>query len=155
MKVKILWFCGICIFLALSGCSLISETGKIPENKAAANSEKIHTSVFKGAKKVDVTDLRDANGNIDLVVQTANAPGIAAQDVFSQTYDFLQQSDIQGAKTVTVGIVRNGSRIVQLTIHPNLFVAGENHIQSVLQASDIERMSLEVETYADTVNWWE
>lgn len=117
---------------------------------------KIDTSVFVYAESVDVTDARDITQHINVVVHmsTEPTPGLATQHVFSQAYDFLQQEDIQGAKTVTIGVMQGDLRISQITIDVSKFTAGDNIIKSVLDASNIDKMIDEVKEYGKVMNLW-
>lgn len=116
----------------------------------------INTSVFVYATKVDVTDSRDITEHIDLVVHMKDSvkPGLATQHVFSQAYDFLQQDDIKGAKTVTIGIMTGDQRVAQITVDAAKFKAEEHLIKSVLSASTIDKMYPEVEEYGQVMELW-
>lgn len=116
----------------------------------------INTSVFVYATKVDVTDSRDITEHIDVVVHMKDTvkPGLATQHVFTQSYDFLQQDDIKGAKTVTIGVMSGDHRVSQFTVDASKFKAEEHLIKSVLSASTIDKMYPEVEEYGKVMELW-
>ncbi|WP_339267704.1 hypothetical protein MKY48_27410 [Paenibacillus sp. FSL W8-0187] len=116
----------------------------------------IDTSVFAYAMKVDVTDSRDITEHIDLVVHMKDSvkPGLATQHVFTQAYDFLQQDDIKGAKTVTIGIMSGDHRVTQITVDAPKFKPEEHLIKSVLGASTIDKMYPEVKEYGQVMELW-
>ncbi|AKM19787.1 hypothetical protein GARCT_02536 [Geobacillus sp. 12AMOR1] len=131
------------------------ETSSKPkETKATEN--KIDTSVFEYAKKVNVTDSRETTKHIDVVVHmsTEPTPGLATRHVFSQTYDFLQQDDVKGAETITIGVMQGEKRIAQITVDIKKFQPGEQVIDSVLKASTIDKMSPEVKEFGKTTGLW-
>jgi hypothetical protein len=117
---------------------------------------KLDTSVFVYAKSVDVTDGREAMKHLDLVVNMdkSTAPGLATRHVLTQTYDFLQQSDISGADTITIGVMSGDLRVSQITVDVAKFKAGDNIIGSVLIASKIDKMTPEVKEFGKTMNLW-
>lgn len=118
--------------------------------------QKIDTSVFVYAKSVDVTDARDITQHIDIVIHMGKepTPGLATQHVFTQAYDFLQQEDIKGAKTVTIGVMQGDFRIAQITVNLEKFKAGEHLVDSVLQASKIDKMNDDVKEYGEIMDLW-
>ena len=131
------------------------ETSTEPkETKATEN--KIDTSVFEYAKKVDVTDSREITKHISVVVHmsTEPTPGLATRHVFSQAYDFLQQDDVKGADTITIGVMQGKKRIAQITVDTKKFQPGEQIIESVLKASTIDKMSPEVKEFGKTTDLW-
>lgn len=117
---------------------------------------KVDTTVFVYAESVDVTDARDITQHIDIVVHMSNelTPGLATQHVFTQAYDFLQQKDIQGTKTVTIGVMQGDLRISQITIDVSKFKAGEHLVKSVLDASTIDKMNDDVKEFGKVMNLW-
>ncbi|MBM7565758.1 hypothetical protein [Paenibacillus sacheonensis] len=124
-------------------------------NKETADS-KIDTSVFAYAESVDVNDARDINKHINLVVHMSDElkQGLATEHVIIQTYDFLQQSDIQGADTITIGVMVGAFRVSQITVDTKKFDAGENFIDSVLAASKIDKMTDDVKEYGKVMERW-
>lgn len=98
--------------------------------------------------KVDVTDSRDITEHIDLVVHMKNSvkPGLATQHVFTQAYDFLQQDDIKGAKTVTIGIMSGDHRVTQITVDAPKFKPEEHLIKSVLVHLRLTRCILKLKS---------
>lgn len=117
---------------------------------------KINTSVFAYAKSVNVTDARDITKHIDLIVNMSEEPtqGLVTQHVFTQSYDFLQQEDIKGAETVTIGVMHGKIRVAQITVDIKKFVAGDHFVKSVLEASKIDKMNDEVKKYGKTMELW-
>jgi hypothetical protein len=169
--------CGLLIIFTFAGCSAqkdaaVKETKpkKVeaevvkpqeeqpaqPEQAAEPAQPSIDTSVFQYAKSVDVDDSRDIMQHINLVVNMSEdiTAALATTHVFTQTYDFLQQKDIAGANTVTIGIMKGDIRVAQITVDVKKFKAGENYIQSVLQASKIDKMSSEVKEYGKSAGYW-
>jgi hypothetical protein len=161
----------------LAGCSKDSGQDKVKDEKpkveqtetesseeaveeTAAESEalSIDTSVFAYAENVEVTDARDNTKHINLVVQMSEETktGMAAQHVLNQAYDFLQQEDIDGAETITIGVMQADTRILQLTINVKEFVPidSESMAKCVLKASTIDKMTTEVEEYGKTMELW-
>ncbi|MED1851867.1 hypothetical protein P4V33_09415 [Brevibacillus borstelensis] len=144
-----------------------SQVSSQPQNHVEAKPEeskpttapeepKIDTSVFAYADSVDVTDARDITQHIDLAVHMGEGPtpAMATQHVITQAYDFLQQKDIKGANTVTIGIMQQDIRIFQITVDLKKFKPGENFIKSVLSASKIEKMSDSVKEYGRATGFW-
>jgi ABC-type enterochelin transport system substrate-binding protein len=132
-----------------------SQTSEAQATTASEESG-IDTSVFVYAEKVVVTDARDITDHIDLVVHMSEkpTPGLATQHVLTQTYDFLQQKDIQGAKTITIGVMQGDLRISQFTIDVAKFKPTDHLIKSVLAASTIDKMNDEVKEFGKTMELW-
>lgn len=91
--------------------NMVSENGEgegtqETTQNSASTEQVIDTSVFVYAEKVDVTDAREITNHVDVVVHMSEnlKKGLAVQHVFGQTYEFLQQEDIKGAETVTIGV---------------------------------------------------
>lgn len=131
-------------------------TPEVPVEEVADIKPEINTSVFVYAEKVDVTDARDITEHINLAVFMSDklTTGLATQHVISQAYDFLQQDDIKGAKTVTIGVMSGKFRVAQFTVDMNKFKAGEHLINSVLDASEIDKMYPEVQEYGKVMELW-
>jgi hypothetical protein len=141
---------------------------KETESKVASNNDlnkdkesnkyKIDTSVYSYAKKVDVTDAIELNNHVTVFVHMHEdtKPGLATQHVINQTYDFLQQKDIEGAKTVTVAVKQGDIKIAQFTVNKEKFTPIDDKPMSecVLKASKIEFMTDEVKEYGTIMNTW-
>jgi hypothetical protein len=131
---------------------------EVVEEEVVEEKPTIDTSVFAYAESVDVTDARDITKHINLVVNmsTDPKPGLAVQHVVSQAYRFLQQEDITGADTVTIGIMQDGIRIAQITTEVSKFVPipDKSMIKCVLEASTIDKMNPEVEEYGKVMELW-
>ncbi|MGG2988749.1 hypothetical protein ABEO46_06455 [Geobacillus stearothermophilus] len=126
------------------------------EEPAKKEESKIDNSVFKYAEKVDITDARDITKHIDVVVHMSKelTPGLATRHVFAQTYDFLQQDDIKGADTITIGVIQGEIRVAQITVDVKKFQPGDQIIQSVLKAATIDKMRPEVKEFGKVTNLW-
>lgn len=127
------------------------------EESAIENNESlIDTSAFVYATKVDLTDSRDITEHINVVVHMEDSvkPGLATQLVFTQTYNFLQQKDIEGAKTITIGVMSGELRVAQITVDVPKFKPEEQLIKSVLDASKIDKMNPEVKNYGQALELW-
>jgi hypothetical protein len=116
---------------------------------------KINTSIFQYAKKVEVTDSRETTGHVNVVVHMSEeltAP-LAVQHVLTQTYDFLQQEDLKGAKTVTVGIMQGDQRPYQFNIDTTKFVTDDSipMAKLVLDASVVEKTTPEIDEYIQEI----
>lgn len=141
--------------------SNVSEKETVAEEKPAEDTEKkestIDTSVFVYAEKVDVTDAIDINDHVTVFVHMSKNlnPGMAAQHVLNQSYDFLQQDDIKGAKTVTIAVSQSDIKVFQFTVEKNKFAPKDNEPMSnvVLKTSKIDHMSNEVKEFAETMEW--
>ncbi|AJS59991.1 hypothetical protein [Paenibacillus sp. IHBB 10380] len=132
-------------------------TPEVPvEEEVADIKPEINTSVFVYAEKVEVTDSRDITENIDLVVFVNEnmAVGTATQRIIIQTYDFLQQGDIKGAKNVTIGLMSGEFRVFQFTVDVTKFKAGDNFIHSVLDASKIDKVRPDVDEFGKAADFW-
>lgn len=113
--------------------------------------KEIDTSVYQYASKVDVTDAREINDHITLMIDMkTDNHGMAFQHVLNQTYDFLQQPEITDAKTISVNIRVDGKKIAMFTAHPGKLKTNdeESMAQLVLDASVVEMVLPTVEDYA-------
>jgi hypothetical protein len=132
-----------------------TDTTPVDEEEKVAS---IDTSVFAYAESVDVTDARDITKHIDLVVNmsTEPTPGLAVQHVVSQTYRFLQQEDIIGADTITIGVMQDGTRTAQYTVEVSKFipVPDKSMVKCVLEASTIDKMNDEVKEFGAVMEMW-
>ena len=128
------------------------------ETPAEETKNEIDTSVFEYAESVEVTDAIDVNQHVTVFVKMSDKtkPGLATQHVFNQTYNFLQQPDLAGAKTVTVAVKQGELKIAQITVNTELFVPNDKVPMSevVLQASEVDSMSPEVKEYGTTMDTW-
>lgn len=162
MKSKLL-FVVLVFGLLLTGCSETKETTKKeePKTEAVDKTEKeetsIKTDVFVYAKKVDITDARDITQHVTATVFMSDelTPALATQHVLNQSYDFLQQEDLKGAKTVTIGVMKGDKRVFQYTVETAKFVPNDSEPMAnvVLKASKVEKISPEVEEYAKVAGW--
>jgi len=130
--------------------------GTTQEQEQKKDEPKIDTSKFIYAESVEVTDAREISKHLNLVVRMSEdvGAGSAVQSVLIQTYDFLQQQDIKGAETVTIGIMQGDLRVYQFTTNLKKFKAGENLITSVLQASTVDKTSDEIEEFGKSTGLW-
>ncbi|EDL65011.1 hypothetical protein BSG1_14859 [Bacillus sp. SG-1] len=132
---------------------------EVSEEESTEESEEssIDTSVFVYATNVDITDARDITKHITATVYMNDElkGGLAAQHVLSQTYDFLQQEDIKGAETLTVGVMVKDKRVLQYTVDLAKFVPNDSEPMTdvVLAASEVEKISPEVEEFANAFEW--
>ncbi|MCM3758683.1 hypothetical protein M3197_14555 [Sporosarcina aquimarina] len=127
-----------------------------PTEEVVSDKE-INTSIYEYASKVDVTDARELNDHITLMIDMkTDNENLAFQHVLYQTYDFLQQKDIEGAKTIGVNVRVAGKKIVMFTVYPEKFVPNNKARMSdvVLAASEIEMMSKKVEKYGKKMGTW-
>ncbi|MGG1678115.1 hypothetical protein ACIFOT_20605 [Neobacillus sp. NRS-1170] len=137
-----------------------TEKTKIEEPKkeeAKKESPSIDTSVFEYAKDVEVTDSRNTTKHINVVVFMSKelSDGQAASHVLNQTYDFIQQADIKGAKTVTMGVMIGDKRVFQYTVDVAKFVPNDKEpmVDVVLAASKVEILTPAVEEFATAFQW--
>ncbi|MCK1985189.1 MULTISPECIES: hypothetical protein [Peribacillus] len=147
---------------AITGCS--SEEKPTEPVKAEVKAGPVQeggtvdVSFFEIAEKVKVTEAK-AEKHIDLVI-TADSEfnsvqsGYIFRDVVEQTYGFLQQSGIEWAETVTVGVMQGGSRVAQFTVETAKFEAGKNKNDSVLNASTIDRMDDDIREFGSLQDKW-
>lgn len=162
MKKLLYVFGGVILALSLTACSEedSAETKPAKAVEVAVGKEKkesnIDTSVFEYAKNVEVTDSRESTQHINLVasMDPEMGPGLAVQHVVKQSYDFIQQSDVEGADKITVGIMQGDTRIAQYTVDTAKFTAGEDKIDSVIAASKIEKMESTAKEYGATTGKW-
>jgi hypothetical protein len=133
-------------------------TTEVAEEEVVEEEVNIDTSVFVYAEDVEITDARDITKHLDLVVHMSpkTKTGMAAQHVITQVYDFLQQEDITGADTVTIGIMQDGIRTAQITTEVSKFVPipDKSMIECVLEASTIDKMSDEVKEHGKIMELW-
>jgi Ca2+-dependent lipid-binding protein len=131
------------------------EEKKKDEGKSEKESTKIDTSVFAYAKKVDVTDAIDINQHVTVFVTMSEelTPVLATQHVLNQSYDFLQQEDIKGAKTVTIAVKQGDIKIAQITVNKDNFVPNDTEPMAsvVLKAAEIDMMKPEIKDFINSL----
>lgn len=167
------WFILIAVFFILAALGALQDSGEIEDKQAVEKTEKteesknvavnadpeptIDTSVFEYATAADVTDAIDINKHVTVKLNVSDdaAPGMAAQDVLKQSFKFLQQDDIKGAETVTIFITQKEKKIFQFTVNKNEFKPNETDPVGglVLEASEVEMMSDEVEKFGKAMEW--
>ena len=180
------WFWAIVVFLiAAIGSSLENDKASNNDNQSSAATEtagsseksedtdttetnettsdqnqkrEIDTSVFENAEKVEVTDAIDSNQHVTVFVYMSEEPepGFATQTVFNQAYDFLQQPDLEGAKTVTIAVKQGNRKIAQITVNKEKFKPDDQRPMSdvVLEAAKIDSMIDEVKEYGKIMGSW-
>lgn len=138
-----------------------AETKKVESKKADTTKkeeEKIDTSVFKYAKKVEVTNAIDLTQHVTIFVYMDKklSPGLATQHVLNQTYDLLQQKDVSKAKTITIAVKQGDLKISQFTVNKQKFVTDNNKpmVKLVLNASKIDFMNDDVKQYGQSTGLW-
>ncbi|QGG51533.1 hypothetical protein [Lysinibacillus pakistanensis] len=118
----------------------------------------IDTSVFEYAQAVDVTDAIDLNNHVTLIISMSEAinPGLATQHIVNQMYDFVQQVDVKGAKTIGINVKQGTKKIAQFTVYTDKFAPNDNEPMSdaVIAASEIEFMTDEVKIFGKTIASW-
>jgi Sec-independent protein translocase protein TatA len=128
------------------------------EKEETEEVKEIDTSVFEYAKNIEITNAIDINEHVTVFVEMSEetAPGLAAQHVINQTYDFIQQDDIEGAKTVSIAVKQGDIKTTQFTVTKDKFTPDDSKPMSeaVLKASEIEFMTDEVKTYGETMGTW-
>lgn len=150
------------VMIVLVGCSA-EEMGTEPKKEPVKQEQpkkdikkepKIDTSMYK-AKDVELTDAVDTNQHITLKVKASDQvkPGLAFQNAATDTYDFLLQDNVKQAKTVTVLVQQQGKKIAQYTVDTSKFIRNDEEPmgQVVLDASEVEMMSQEVEEYTQVM----
>jgi hypothetical protein len=159
--------CGLLVIFTITACQSEKTTVKTEtkpkeevqvttEDTTTTDQPNISTSVFQYATSVDVTDSRDITKHIDVVVKRDKdtAEGLAMQQLVTQTYDFLQQTDIKGANTVTIGLMIGEIRVAQFTVDLKKFTPGDNFIKSVMNASKIDKMDNEIKAFGKSAGYW-
>jgi|GEM_PF-3052153 len=117
----------------------------------------INTDVFAYATKTEVTDAIDINNHVTVFVYMSEelTPGLASQHVLNQTYDFIQQEDVKDAKTISINVKQGDTKIFQFTVDTTKFKTDDEIPMSdlVLEASEVEFMTKEVEDAAEVLEW--
>lgn len=142
---------------------MIAKTGLVPVKKAeelvVATPEypSVDTSVFEYARSVEVIDARELNRHLTLIVRMSAdlTQGLAANHVLTQTYEFIQQEDVVGADTITIGVMSGDTRVFQFTVKVADFVADHDAgmRDQVLAASNVDKISLDVQEFAEAFEW--
>ncbi|SDX96299.1 hypothetical protein [Thermoactinomyces sp. DSM 45892] len=135
------------------------EEKKVEEKKKESSSIDSSTLMLGEmgfVEDIKVTDARKITQhiNVDIFLFNKAHAGHAVQFILNQYYEFLQQKDIKGAKTVTIGIMQNDTRIFQITTQVKKFKPEEYFIPSILKASKIEKMSDEVREFGRVMEKW-
>ena len=171
LKLKLL-FIVLTIGLLLIGCSGREEASKevapksdtiksettTPKNETVKTKKNtIKTDVFEYAKKVDITDARDINKHVTAIVFMSDelTLGLATQHVLNQSYNFLQQADLESADTVTIGVMQGEKRVFQCTVTMKNFVPNDSIPMAdvVLKASKVEKIDSQVQEFANAIGW--
>lgn len=129
----------------------------IEESTAVVDDKKIDTSVYQYATNVEVTNAIDITQHVTLMIDMpTDKEGLAFQHVVNQTYDFLQQPDIEGAKTVSVNVRKDGIKIGMFTVNTDKFKPNDQEpmADAVLNASEIEMLSPEVKEFGKVMELW-
>ena len=175
---KTCWFIVLVAFLiiASSGCNqddsegskdreneVLKETSEKEEDKKSeeekqSKKDTIDTSVFIYAKSVNVTNAIDITEHVTVQIEAHEEtnPGLAVQHILSQTFDFLQQEDLNGAKTVTIFVNHKNDKVMQITVNKDDFTPNDTDpmISLVLEASEIEKMTPEVKEHGKIMGTW-
>lgn len=118
----------------------------------------IDTSVFQYAKDVEITDAIDITQHVTAKITISEdvPQGGAVQHILNQSYDFIQQEDLNGAKTITIFVIQNNKKIFQYTVQKDKFVPNDSipMTQLVLEASKIETMSEDVKEFGEATEFW-
>lgn len=116
----------------------------------------IDTSVFEYATGIEVTDAIDINEHVTVIIDMSEelSPGLAFQHIVNQTYDFIQQDDVQAAKTFGINIRQGGNKIAMFTVDRDKFKPNDDEPMAdlVLEASIVEMALPEVEQFAETMD---
>jgi outer membrane protein assembly factor BamE (lipoprotein component of BamABCDE complex) len=136
--------------------NILTQKEETPGNLTSSNS--VNTSVFEYAESVDVSNTIANNKQVSVSVtmNEKTLPGMATQDVVNETYDFLSQDDIKGAKTVIISIKQSDKTIATFTVDKDKFVPNDSKPMSdcVMKASKIDFMTPEVKKFGETMNSW-
>ncbi len=64
-----------------------------------------------------MTDAIDLNNHVTLIISMSEAisPGLATQHVVNQMYDFVQQVDVKGDKTIGINVKQGAKK--NCTVH--------------------------------------
>ncbi|MHC1683702.1 MAG: hypothetical protein AB6733_12210 [Clostridiaceae bacterium] len=153
------------VSIGITGCgnsttkteSTKSETTAPKSEVAKTEKNIIKTDAFVYAKKVDITEAIDITKHVTATVFMSDelTPGLAVQHVLNQSYNFLQQAELKGADTVTIGVMKGDIRVFQYTVTMKKFVPNDSVKMSdvVLTASKVEKMTPQVEEFAKVTGW--
>lgn len=168
MKNLLLLLCTAMLFLSACGDDTTAPEKDEPkenvkqEEKEQSKKEtkeedaSIDTSMYEYSKSVKVTDAIDINNYVSLIITMNDnlQPGLAFQHATTQTYDFLQQPEIEGADKVGINIILNDNKIAMYEIDMSKFQPNDDEPMAdlVMEASVVEMMTPEVEEYANTMD---
>lgn len=115
----------------------------------------IDTSMYEYSPNVEVTDAIDINNHITLMIDMNDnlEAGLAFMHATNQTLDFIEQNNMENVETIGVNVRLNEIKIAMFTVHPNEIENNENESMAniVLNASDVEMISPEVEDFANNM----
>lgn len=138
--------------------AVIAETVIDSAEPAKAAQPEIDTSVFEYATETKVTDAIEINDHVTVFVHVRDEanPGLSTLDIMTQTFDFIQQDDMKGAKTVTIAVKQGAIKIAQFTATTDKFIPDEDTpmAQLVRDASEIDFMSDEVKEFGKAMDMW-
>ena len=137
---------------------VIADDEKKAAEKLATTVIEINTSVFEYATDIKLTDAIDINQHVTVMVDMSEelTPGLATQHVVNQTYDFVQQDDVQSAKTITLIVRQAEKKVAQYTINTEKFKPNDDEpmADAVISASEIDSMTDEVKEFGKTMGTW-
>lgn len=167
-------------FLLLAACGeetvkeeTVKETAPIEEVAAEETTEEttieetpeeesefgeIDTSVFEFAEETEVTDAIEINNYVTVFVDMSEdlTQGMAAQHVVNQTYDFIQQEDLEGANKVSINMRQGGTKLLMFEVDRKAFAPKDDEPMAniVMEYSTIDMMSPEIEEYGAIMGAW-
>ncbi|MBD7969580.1 hypothetical protein [Paenibacillus gallinarum] len=135
--------------------TLVEETET--EEVVVSESQDIDTSIFIYANEVEVTDNLD---HIKVVIHMSEDfdKGKAVHHALNEIYFFLQQDRVKEVNTATFEVMSGDITITQLTVDISKFEPGEfiieKMIDSVMNATKIDKMDDEVRGYGENLKFW-
>ncbi|MCT8975511.1 hypothetical protein N4T77_02755 [Clostridium sp. CX1] len=134
-----------------------SETAASETEVSETERNTVKTDAFSYANKVDITDARGITNHVTATVFMSDelTQGLATQHVLNQSYEFLQQADLKGVDTVTIGVMKGDIRVFQYKVTMKDFVPNDSDKMSdvVLKSSKVEKMAPQVEKHAKIMGW--
>lgn len=131
-------------------------TEETPAEETAV--EGIDTSVFESAEAVEVTDAIEINNYVTVFVDMNEKldQGMAAQEVVNQTYDFIQQEDLEGANKVSINMRQGGTKLFMFEVDREAFEPKDDEPMAnvVMEYSTIDMMSPAIEEYGKVMGAW-
>lgn len=128
------------------------------EEENNAEADEIDTSVYEYAESVEVTNSIDLTKHVNLRIEMSDelTAGMASNHVLNQTFDFLQQPDIEGADTVTINVIQDETKVFQFTTTLADFKPDETTPMAklVVEASEIDFMNPAVEEHGKIMELW-